>query len=503
MISLAANVRPTRASMRVRIFAVAWFVYSAHFATNVVREHYPAFTLAERGSLRVDDYLGFHADIFRHTDGHAYINNQVLTSVAAALPLWLFDPALDALQARRLDQLRDGTAAPGEYRNPDRPVSMQFFRLVKERGLDLRFGAATAITTVFLMAPLSALLLVVFFDTLSARPLSPANARGLTLLLAFGTPLFFRTTGLNHNMFVLYFSFAAFLFLWSHHRDGPLRRHRLAAGLMCGLTLATDYVGLAIVPVLYFYFLVPRSQQAGRNVAFRESLDVVAGSLPAVAFLLGSQWAMFGHPLWPAQFWMPHQNVYVGAGLRGVTLVDIELLYQNLFHPGFGLFVWGPVLALALVPVGRGADAFRVLPRRERWFVLAMSVAVLVFSSMNQYARLQWNSGFRYLVPLLPLLVLALADTWVRLPRPARAVLGLAAGLHSWVLATYRESAPRAWDLFLTEGPQLPWLRVIRMTAPPDDQLLSSWWLPLVLLMTVGAIAMVLWRYGRRADVPA
>ena len=60
-------------------------LYAVHFATNV-REHYPAFSLVEHGTLRV-----------------------------------------------------------------------QFFRLVKERDLDLRFGAATVVTSGFFMAPLTAL----------------------------------------------------------------------------------------------------------------------------------------------------------------------------------------------------------------------------------------------------------------------------------------------------------------------------------------------------------
>lgn len=83
------------ASRRWRIFLVAWIVYSVHFATNVVREHYPAFSVAEHGTFRVDDYQGFHSDIFVHRDGHAVIGNQVLVSVLAAIPLFVFDPILD------------------------------------------------------------------------------------------------------------------------------------------------------------------------------------------------------------------------------------------------------------------------------------------------------------------------------------------------------------------------------------------------------------------------
>jgi hypothetical protein len=487
-------------STRSRIFLAAWIVYSAHFATNVVREHYPAFAIVDHATFRVDEYQGFHSDIFVHRDGHSVIGNQVLVSVLAAAPLFVFDPALDALEAYRQRQIAARGIENAEYRNEDRPVSAEFFRLVRERGLDLRFGAATAVTTVFFMAPLTAWFLVVFFDLLRKRGVTAAEAGGLTALLAFSTPLFFRTTGLNHNMFVLYFTFAAFLLLWQRRApDGAVPRlHRLGAGLCCGLILATDYIGVVMLPVIYGYFLLPRWRTTAFAPAFRESLDLVVGSLPAVGFLLFSQWAMYGNPFLPGQYWMPNQNVYVNEGMRGFTGLDFELLLQNLFHPGFGLYVWGPVLALALVPTHWYASSTLVLPRTERRFVAALFLAMLLFCSINQYARLQWNSGFRYLVPLVPLLVLALADHWVRLPRPARLALGLGAGLHSWVLTVYRETATRSWELFLTEGPQLPWLRVMRMTASPDNYWLNAWWPPVVLLAVVAVIAIAVW--PRRPD---
>src|SRR5262245_48759015 len=71
-------------STRWRIFLIAWILYSVHFATNVVREHYPAFSIAEHGTFRVDEYQGFHPDIFVHRDGHSVIGNQVFVSVLAA-----------------------------------------------------------------------------------------------------------------------------------------------------------------------------------------------------------------------------------------------------------------------------------------------------------------------------------------------------------------------------------------------------------------------------------
>ena len=51
-----------------RVFLTCWILLAAHFATNIAREHYPAFSLAERGTLQVDPYLGLHSDLFEHRD---------------------------------------------------------------------------------------------------------------------------------------------------------------------------------------------------------------------------------------------------------------------------------------------------------------------------------------------------------------------------------------------------------------------------------------------------
>ncbi|HUU36475.1 MAG TPA: hypothetical protein VMW48_20560, partial [Vicinamibacterales bacterium] len=136
----------------------------------------------------------------------------------------------------------------------------------------------------------------------------------------------------------------------------------------------------------------------------------------------------------------------------------------------------------------------------ERRWIAAVSVALLVFASMNQYSRLQFNSGFRSLVPLVPLLILVLAEHWRRFnPRLRWAIMGVAV-LHSWVLTVYREPVGRSWQLFFAEGPQLPWYRVLSMTGNPDSPWLGTVWVPSVLLALTLALVVALWRYGARME---
>ena len=88
------------------------------------------------------------------------------------------------------------------------------------------------------MAPIGALFLAYFYGVLRWRGVVQTRAAELTFLLGFGTPLFFRTSTLNHNLFVMYAMFVSFVLLWaSADEAGPAgTRRRLVAGFFAGLT---------------------------------------------------------------------------------------------------------------------------------------------------------------------------------------------------------------------------------------------------------------------------
>ncbi len=487
------------ASRGVRIFLVSWILYSVHFATNVVREHYPAFSIAQHGTFFVDEYQGFHSDIFRHTNGHSVIGNQVFVSVLAAIPLYIFQPVLDRLEAYSKAKLAREGVSSTSYRT-DKPNRVAFFELVKERGLDLRFGAATVITTAFFMAPATALFLVFFHSVLRLRGVAPSQAVTLTLLLGFGTPLFYRTSTLNHNLFVMYAMFASWALVWRYEGEKVPPWNLMAAGFLAGVTLATDYIAVIILPLLYFYVLLSRLRTASFAAAFRESLLFVVGTLPPIAFLLWSQWVMYGNAFLPGQMWMPDQNVYVGEGARGFTLPDPKLFVMSLFDPSFGMYTWGPVLLLALWP-SRWYDASTlVLPRFERRWLAVTWIVFLLFTSANQYSRLQFNSGFRYLVPLVPFLMLALTDHWKRLPATVRWPIVILSVVHSWVLTVFREPVLQSWKMFLHEGIQLPWYRVLGLTSAAGNPWLGTWWVPSIILALALGLCLLIWRGGARLE---
>jgi hypothetical protein len=495
-------------SVKLRLFLCSWIVFSLHFGTNTVREHFPAFSLIDGTMFRVDRYKDFHSDIFVHKDGHAYIGNSVVSSVIAAVPLFLFDPALDRLEAYEKDKLREQGPPSTEYRVKGHPNSRKFFDLAKQAGLTLRFGASAAITSVFLMAPLSALMVVLMFQILLERGVRQGRAVALAVLFGFGTPVFFRSGVLNHNMILMYATFVAFHLIWVRPGETgpPSLIKRTIAGFLCGLAVAFDYSGAVPLLALFGYLLASRWRTASIKTTVLDSIPFVLGTFPPVLFLMFTQWSMFGNPFLPGQYWMPDAsttsfgyfaNPYSQSGFRGFTLPTLDLYYLNLFDPAYGMYLYGPLLVLGLVPVFFYRRDQLIFPRAERLFAAAYFVALLTFCAANQYSRIQANSGFRYLVPLVPIIFLAASDHLARISRFWLGVIAIPVLIHSWVISMVREPVPLSWQRVLSDGIQFPWLTTLRLTSP-EGSILTSPWVPVVVGAFTALLVAAIWMLGRR-----
>ena len=138
-----------------------------------------------------------------------------------------------------------------------------------------------------------------------------------------------------------------------------------------------------------------------------------------------------------------------------------------------------------------------MLPRFERRFVWAFSVAFLLFCSANQYARMQWNTGFRYLLPLVPLLYLMACDRLARLPRAGLVALAVPAVVHTWVLTMMREPVGESWRMFLDQGIQLTWVRVLGQTGLGGHPWLST----AILAVCLASITILTLRVRRNQNV--
>ena len=478
----------------VRLFITCWLLYAAHFATNTVREIYPAITLGERASFDVSEYVGLHSDIFELPGRGAFINNNPGASILGAIPYAVASPLVNVV-ADRVNQARAASPASTPRFDTPFPGRGRFYAEAYERGLDVKLGLAAGVIQVFLMAPVSALSVVVMFFVLLR--LSGAFRASLALALLYGlaTPLFYRTAQLNHNLLLAHFAFFAFVVLgrpWDD-RSRPKPPRYLLAGLLAGWTLVLDYSGIVAVIALGAYAVV-RWTELPEGARSRLDLARFAlGVALAGAVLAAYQWSSFGNPLFPAQRYMADTQ-FSGQGFFGLDWPSLDLLWRTAFDIKFGLFVFAPILVLSLYPPAWLSHT-RLVAARETWFIALFTAAFLLFSAANQFGYMQFNTGVRHIVPVTPFLFLVVAGVVLRLPPAPAVIAGFAATYWSWSLAMYREvgdghplGAIDAVTRVTFDGVRLPWLTTLEYLGYVSSSLLA---VPVLLLL--GGVIWLVW----------
>lgn len=481
-----------KSDVRLRLFLTAWIVFSLHYATDFVREHFLVVSMVEDRTFDLAPYLGLHPDIFSNPT-HAAVQGvhhgaNPGISMLAAIPYALTRPLVDRVVARQL-AARGGRNDTSAVYNDPRAARVQFYRAAVGRGLDVRFGLVGVITMVLCMAPLSALGVVVMFMLLRGAGLQEATSGWLSMLYAFGTPVLFRTAYLNQNLAIGIAALVALLLLWNPSNVVRIRPQRrlLLAGLAGGFAFLCDYSGALATGVLGLYAMARgRDADAGFGGPWRAALGYGLGAALPLFVLWFYQWAAFGNVILPPQHWMPAAQVHSELGYQGITRPSWELFTMLMLHPAFGLFVFAPLLILA---IGTPIVAMRrksFIPNRELLLCGVISVAFIIFFSTVQYTRLQWSTGIRYLMPVVPFLFVAAVVTLVRLPKWLAWPAVLVAVLVSWSTAMVRNQYGVHTNIMrvFVEGLQLPWLstlgRMAKQYAPWLDGRPSA--LPAMLL---------------------
>ena len=354
---------------------------------------------------------------------------------------------------------------------------------------------------IFCMAPIAAAGVTLLHRTLLGAGLAPRLALAGSLLYAFGTPVFFRAAFLNQNLAVAVFAFAAFALLWNPGNwiGWTAERRELVAGLSGGMAFLCDYSGGLLMGMIGLYLLVRRWQEVGLAGAFRSAVRFGFGALGPILVLWWYQWACFGNPFLPPQAHMPPSQHYSGLGYKGVTGPQGDLLFMLLLDPRFGLFITGPVLALGFLAPVIGRQVRQYLPARELWFLLLTSVVLILFFGSVQYTRLQYIHGVRYLIPVIPFLIIPVIMVLLRLPRWISSVIVLGSIALSWGLAMSRLEEQQSSILaglktVYLGGFRLPILTTLaRMSAQYAPELAGGV-SPLPLFLLVGGLIWLIWR---------
>ena len=496
--------------MRLRLFLTCWVIFCLHYATDFVREHFLVISMVEKQTFDLGEYYGLHEDIFVNptrakVQGVHHGANPGI-SMLAAIPYALTRPFVDRVVARQLALRKARGDTSAAYDDP-RQARVRFYREAVSRGLDVRFGLAGIITMVLCMAPLSALGVVAMFMILRGAGLAEKTSAWLSLLYAFGTPVLFRTAYLNQNLAVGIVGLFALLLLWNPSqvvRWSP-RARLFLAGLAGGFAFLCDYSGALATGLLGLYAMLRgRDPDSGFGGHWRAALGYGLGALGPVLILWFYQWAAFGSFILPPQNWMP-AVIHSEQGYQGVTGPNWELFTMLLLHPAFGLFVTAPLLMLALLTplVWWRKNSF--VPGRELLLCGAISLAFILFFSAVQFTRLQWSTGIRYLMPVVPFLFLPAAVTLMRLPKWLAWPIVVAAVTVSWSIAMVRNQYGVQANIVrvFVEGLQLPWLstlgRMAKQYAPWLEGRPSA--LPVMLLVAV--VVAGIWLIRRPRDAMA
>lgn len=487
-----------RAHLGWRLFLTVWLVYGAFLTTNVVRETYLAVALAEDQSVRVDRFLGLHPDLFEIPGRGSYINSNPGASLFGAVPWFVAQPAVGALFAWKPAL---GAAKPPTTYDDPRPNRTTFMNEMRARGLDVRLALAAMVIQLGLMAPVGALMVVLLHRYLRARGTAPRDALVLAMLYAFATPLLFRSAFLNQNALLAHAMLGSWMLLTWPGAAGPPAvspRRWWWVGVLLGIGLLLDYSAAPLALVFGAWALWEGWHAGGVREAVRLAAVYTAGALGPIALLLGYQWVAFGVPWFPAQRYMPDTHLSV-HGWNGVTLPSLDLLWRNLFDLRYGIFAFCPLL-LAAMAAPWAWRTERDGPRRELVVALLAVAALWVFSSANQFAALQWNTGVRYLVPAVPLLFVAALPAWRVAPGWARWALAVPTLVVSFAVTMMREDVPTSLGLLVSTGPLLPVLLVLGKTAEAYAPWMAAWGLQplgLVAVAALGGVVALVWRVGR------
>jgi len=478
----------------LRLFLCCWLVYSLHFATNTVREIYPALSLGDHFSFDVKEYLGLHPDIFQIPGKGAYINNNPGASILGAVPYFLFRPLIFGV-SDRIAEMRAASGAPIPEYESIYPMAREFYRQAYLLGLDVKLGLAAGVMQAFLMAPLSALCVVVMFRILRKLTADQKSALVLSLLFAFATPVFYRTAQLNHNLLQAIFAFLAFSTMWFTDLSSITPRTKLAylaAGLLSGWTVVLDYSGIILVIALSVYAAMKIKKITTGGQRWQALVLFAVGLMLSASVLIFYQWLVFGSPFYPAQHYMP-ETTYSSSGYRGMDWPQADLLWELAFGIRYGLFISAPFLFLALVPAAWTRAGVRLLDRWETLWIFFLSVAFILFTSANQFSRLQFNSGVRHMLPVVPFLFLIAAGQWLKLSQVLKWVTVIAGTYWSWCLAMYRdvEQGGGIFDSLIqvtAHGPRFPWLETAVNLGYAEPG-----WRWLVLAILVIGICLIWW----------
>jgi hypothetical protein len=257
-----------------------------------------------------------------------------------------------------------------------------------------------SLTAMRLLAATIPLLVLAFMMARVTRRFgaSEERARATVTILLFATPLFaYGLLNFSHAL-----TAAAIFAAWVMLFIDPSPQRDIAAGALIGLSTISEYP-MAIAGAVLL------------AVAWRRVHRIVIGGLPFALLLAIYNRAAFGSAF--ALSSGSERNAgfreLASGGVFGVGIPSLTRALRLLFDPSRGLFVFSPVLLLALIALWRRPAP---LSRSARIALIAVPASLLILYSGYPNWHGGWSVGPRYLVPAVPFLLMPIAflsATWI------------------------------------------------------------------------------------------
>lgn len=436
-----------------RLFLTVWLVYLFHLAplTGANENRYLDLvrSIIDERRFEIDTYH-YNTIDKSYTQSHYYAGaapGPAFLAIPAYLLFRLVEPVLPGTLFDQYDKATyirgylKGGSAPDEF-----VIGYPFDRFL------LSHLVITGLTCSLLSALTAALIY---------RCATQLNGNGranlwVALTYAFGTISFFYAVRLYAHAlstFCLFWSFTLSRPFTSDARPGQSRL--FWSGVATGMAVLMDYTAgpMAVVLVVYLCWTAK-----GRAVSY----PILGMAIPMV-LLLWYQGQCFGHPL-ATPYGLPTDPTGYGShaeyreGLHGFSLPSLSRLWDLSFSLYRGMFVYMPIIAVAVYGLLR-----QVWQRRRShapaWMLVAvLCVVQVLFTATMRYWYGGWEFGPRYLTPMLPFLLLALAPVLVTSWRVV--VLGVVwlSMFINWVGVQYGpvDSPVGGLVLFLLSGPTTP-----------------------------------------------
>jgi hypothetical protein len=313
--------------------------------------------IVERQTLYIDGYDVNTDDVSKGTGGHTYINKPPGASILAAAPY----AVVFAIEHR--------------------------LRLPVDSMTPTNRWITTALSAGLCGALIGPLLYLYGRRRMNS---SACNALCVSAIILFGTIVFpYSTMLFAHVPAALFLLLSVIL----------LKNRPVAAGIAAGLAVSCFYVCALAAAILTI------GAFSCRRVA---AVRFVLGTLPFAVSMALYQWLCFGSPLRTAvesstQFTQKDRLFGV------IGTISTDALYGITLSPYRGLFFVSPILLLAFA-------GFASMKRnQEFWSVIIIAIVfVMAIASFNG-----WSGGYafgpRYLVPIVPLLGIAMMAARLRM----------------------------------------------------------------------------------------